>query len=186
MNFRKAKISDIDNIVLLQEKYLVTNMPESEKNQGFVTTPFSIEQIKFEIAEDSLFVAEADNKIVAYVFVGTWDFFSQWKIFALMAENLPNIKFENKVLDRTTSFQYGPICIDADYRGQGLFEQLFETMRKTLNKRFPVGVTFINKLNKRSFEAHTKKLGLIVVDEFSFNQNEYYTLAFRTDKAVIK
>jgi GNAT superfamily N-acetyltransferase len=183
MNFRSAKESDIKNILALQEKYLVTNMPESEKHQGFVTTPFTVDHIKFEITQDCLFVAEADGKIVAYVFVGTWDFFSQWKIFALMAENLSNLKFENKALDKTTSFQYGPICIDADYRGQGVFEQLFETMRNTLNKRFPVGVTFINKLNKRSFEAHTKKLGLVVVDEFSFNQNEYYTLAFSTDKA---
>lgn len=186
MNFRPAKESDIKNILVLQEKYLVTNMPESEKNQGFVTTPFSVEQIKFVITQDCLFVAEADDKIAAYVFVGTWDFFSQWKIFTLMAENLPNLKFENKALDKITSFQYGPICIDTDYRGQGVFEQLFETMRKTLNKQFPVGVTFINKLNKRSFEAHTKKLGLVVVDEFSFNQNQYYTLAFRTDKVIVK
>ncbi len=186
MNFRLAKTPDINNILALQEKYLITNIPESEKSQGFVTTPFTVEHIKFEITQDCVFVAETDTKIVAYVFVGTWDFFSQWKIFALMAEKLDTLKFENKALDKTTSFQYGPICIDTDYRGQGLFEQLFETMRKTLNKRFSVGVTFINKLNKRSFEAHTKKLGLIVVDEFSFNQNEYYTLAFCTDKTIIK
>jgi hypothetical protein len=145
-----------------------------------------VEHIKFEITKDCVFVAEADTKIIAYVFVGTWDFFSQWKIFALMAEKLHTLKFENKVLDKITSFQYGPICIDTDYRGRGVFEQLFEMMRKNLNERFPVGVTFINKLNKRSFEAHTKKLGLVVVDEFTFNENEYYTLAFSTNKGVSK
>jgi hypothetical protein len=184
MIFRLAKISDIENVLLLQQKYLVTNMPETDKDQGFVTTPFTIDQIKYVIAENSLFVAEADNKIAAYVFVGTWGFFSQWKIFSFMAENLPNLKFENQPLHAAGTFQYGPICIDQDYRGSGVFQHLFETMRENMSARFPVGVTFINKLNKRSFEAHTKKLNLVVIDEFRFNQNEYYTLAFRTDRAI--
>jgi hypothetical protein len=41
-------------------------------------------------------------------------------------------------------------------------------------------VTFINKLNERSFAAHTRKLNLEIIDEFQFNGNSFYTLAFLT------
>jgi hypothetical protein len=46
--------------------------------------------------------------------------------------------------------------------------------------RFPIGVTFINKLNPRSLKAHTHKLNLKVIDEFEFKGNSYHGLAFLT------
>jgi hypothetical protein len=51
-------------------------------------------------------------------------------------------------------------------------------MRSGMSDRFTVGVTFINKANPRSFAAHTKKLNLEVIDEFEFNGNSFYMLAF--------
>jgi hypothetical protein len=55
-------------------------------------------------------------------------------------------------------------------------------MRSSFAPKYPLGVTFINKLNQRSFAAHNRKLGLEVVDEFEFNGNSFYTLAFLTDR----
>jgi hypothetical protein len=44
-------------------------------------------------------------------------------------------------------------------------------------------VTLINKINPRSVAAHTRKLDLTIVDEFEFNGNFYYGLAFPTKTA---
>jgi hypothetical protein len=41
-------------------------------------------------------------------------------------------------------------------------------------------LTFINKLNQRSFAAHTRKLNIEIIDEFELNGNSFYTLAFLT------
>jgi hypothetical protein len=41
-------------------------------------------------------------------------------------------------------------------------------------------VTFVNKTNNRSYEAHTRKLGLDVIQEFEFNNNLYYEMACLT------
>jgi hypothetical protein len=49
-------------------------------------------------------------------------------------------------------------------------------------KRFPILVTFINKVNPRSYEAHTRKLGLEVIQEFEYNHNRYYELVYDTAK----
>jgi hypothetical protein len=58
-------------------------------------------------------------------------------------------------------------------------------MRLGIHKRFPIGITFINQVNEVSYKAHTKKLGLQVIDTFTFNEKNYYTLAFDTEKSVI-
>ena len=51
-------------------------------------------------------------------------------------------------------------------------------------EQYPYLVTFINKINTRSFSAHTKKLGLHVIQEFEFNGNQYYELVYDTSKPV--
>jgi hypothetical protein len=47
-------------------------------------------------------------------------------------------------------------------------------------ERFPILVTFVNKTNTRSYQAHTRKLGLDVIQEFEFNGNHYYEMACHT------
>ena len=85
-----------------------------------------------------------------------------------------------QISDRNT-FQYGPVCVELSLRGSKAFPQLFETMRSNFCNRYPIGLTFINQTNPRSLSAH-KKLNLEIVDEFEFNHNSYYTLAFFTDR----
>lgn len=87
------------------------------------------------------------------------------------------------VINEANSFQ--SVCIDAAYRGQGVFPRLFETMRLGMCARYPIGVTFINRLNPHSYHAHTKKLGMTVIDEFEFNDRPYYGLAFDMARSVL-
>ena len=51
-------------------------------------------------------------------------------------------------------------------------------MRKNMVQHYPLSITFINKVNNRSVKAHTKKLAWTIIDEFDFNQNTYYSLAY--------
>ncbi len=81
---------------------------------------------------------------------------------------------------KDNSFQYGPICIDSRLRGTEAFPILFHEMRKEMSKRFRIGTTFINKQNERSYQAHIRKVKIDVINEFTFNNNHYYGLAFET------
>jgi hypothetical protein len=51
-------------------------------------------------------------------------------------------------------------------------------MKERMCERFIIGATFINKVNARSMKAHTRKVKLDIIDEFQFNNNDYYGLAF--------
>ena len=89
----------------------------------------------------------------------------------------PTYKFNETQITVDNSFQYGPICIDMPYRGKGIVTILVEFMKLNMQKKYPIAVTFINKINIPSYKAHTQKLDWIVISEFAFNNNEYYVLA---------
>ena len=97
-----------------------------------------------------------------------------------MIDRLPTLRFQGRVTTVNNSFQYGPICVDRSSRGSEILPQMFDLMRSSFAPKFPMGVTFINKLNQRSFVAHTRKLDFTIIDEFEFNGNSFYTLAFLT------
>ena len=184
---RIATTSDIDGILSLQDKYLYRNLNEEERKKGFVTTPFTVPQLEEIIRQKGLFVAENENnKIIAYAFGGSWEYFEQWEIFNFMVSRFPKLSFKDYTITTENSFQYGPVCIDEKYRGKGLLNLLFEEMRIELFKRYPISITFINKVNIVSEMAHTKKLGWEIIDEFEFNDNNYIGLAIEMKDSVLK
>jgi hypothetical protein len=178
-----AKLIDIEGVLELQKLHLVSNLTEEEKKFGFVTTPFSVEQLVYVIHNEGLFIAKDNNKIIAYVFAESWDFFSQYPIFEYMISLFPKLSFFDFEINSTSSFQYGPICIDKKYRGKGLINTLFEFMRIHVVKKYPLSLTFINKTNIPSFKAHTEKLKWTVIGNFEFNDNNYFILAYDMNAA---
>jgi hypothetical protein len=171
---------DIDGILHLQSQNLYANLSEDELDDGFVTTPFTPDLIRSLLAQDGVFVAESDRKIVGYILAGRWDFYAQWEIFRLMISRMPQLQFQGDKIDINRSFQYGPVCVDRSMRGKGTLAQMFAIGRSSFAPRYPIGITFINKLNQRSLAAHHRKLGMEIVDEFEFNGHSFYTLAFST------
>jgi hypothetical protein len=123
---------------------------------------------------------EDNNKIIGYALAGRWDFFLQWPIFESMVIKFNNLIFKSKKLSLENSFQYGPVCIDKNYRGDGLLQKLFFKICSNFVSDYSFGMTFINENNIRSYMAHTKKLGMVNVGKFTFNQSSYYILAFDT------
>jgi hypothetical protein len=178
---------DIEGVLTLQDKYLFSKLTEAERKSGFVTTPFTKAQIEEIIRENGIFVAENERDgIVAYAFAGSWKFFEQWEIFNFMVSRFPVLSFNESEITTENSFQYGPICIDKKYRGSGLLNLLFEEMRLEFVKKYPISVTFINKVNAISMAAHTKKLNWKIIDEFEFNNKNYIGLAFDMKNSVLK
>ncbi|WP_103069501.1 GNAT family acetyltransferase [Aquimarina sediminis] len=179
--------SDIKGVLSLQAKNLYSNLTLQEREFGFVTTPFTPAQIEEIIRQNGIFITKNEEKtIVAYAFAGSWEYFKQWDIFNFMVSRFPKLSFGERKISTKNSFQYGPVCIDKAYRGKGLLNLIFEEMRIEFSKKYPISITFINKVNVISEKAHTKKLGWEIIDEFDFNNNTYLGLAFDMQKSVLK
>lgn len=168
---------------ILQGKYHVSTIREEDKKDGFVTTLFTGDQFKELIEkENGLAIALDKGKVVGYAMAASWEYWSAWPLFQQMIQDLPNITYLGQVLNTNNSYQYGPICIDKDYRGTKVLSNLYEFSRKQMNKRYPILITFINHINPRSYRAHTKKLGMDLIKNFEFNNNHYYELGYDTSK----
>lgn len=184
MKFRIAISSDLAGVLQLQKANLYSELSEKEREKGFVTTPFSEQQILDIIKLDGLFVGEENSTIIAYVFAGDWHYFQQWPIFPFMTARFPKLSFNDSSVTTENSFQYGPICIALDFRGQQVMRELFEEMRLLWVQKFSVSITFVNKANKISVRAH-EKIGWELIDEFEFNGNSYLGLAFDMKTSVL-
>lgn len=181
INTRSAIARDIPDILELQERNLLANMqqlPNQNLSQGFVTTRLSTEYLTELIDDNCLFCIEVNGSIGGYVAGASWKWFSKWEIFQYMQNELPTFMMDGLEITPDNSYQYGPICIDEKWRGGETLIALFNHIRSSHSKRFKAGVTFINKKNERSMHAHTKKLKLIHIDDFSFGDNDFARLAF--------
>lgn len=182
---RKATISDIPGILNLQAQNLISELNEEQKaSNGFVTTPFSQEQLKEIISLGCAFVTDFEGQIIAYLFGGSWPYYEQWPIFPYMTERFPDWKMKDQKITTENSFQYGPVCIDVNHRGKKIINHLFETLRVDFNKTYPMAGTFINKANQISTKAHVK-IGWEIVDEFEYDNKLYYGLVYDMHTKVV-
>lgn len=180
-----ATLADLDEVMALHRQYHIDAISAADKDSGFVTTNFTPAQLQALVEDErGLFIARHQGRVVAYAMAASWAYWSQWPLFAHMIKDLSALTFMGQPLTTANSYQYGPVCIAGAVRGSGVLEQLFEFARAQMASRYPVLVTFINRLNPRSFAAHTRKLGLEVLQEFEFNHNHYYELAYATAKPL--
>ena len=181
MTIRKAKLSDLDAILKLQEKYHVSNLTEAEKQEkGFVTMKVTPEQFTQLIENQGVFIAVENKKLAAYALTSAWDFYRQWPIISNMEQILPTLTLNGKILTTDNSFQYGPVCIDETFRGGDILTQLFQAISKVYAAKYKYVITFINQSNERSSRAHAKKTPLSIIGNFEFNGNKYNVLACKT------
>lgn len=181
IELKVATLDDIEETLHLHYKYQIDTISDEDKSDGFITTAFSKEHLANLITQESgLFLALVDGKIVAYAMAASWQFWSQWPMFRYMMENLDDSSYQNLTITEKNSYQYGPVCVDKSVRGNGVFEHIFNFSLAQMSQRYPLMVTFINKINPRSFQAHTRKTALQVIKDFEFNSNHYYKLACET------
>lgn len=185
MIYRNALLEDISKVSALQTKYHVNTISPEDKPDGFVTTLFTDEQFKELIEKESgLAIACDGDNIVGYAMAASWDYWSKWPLFQHMINDLPTTEYLGQVLSVENSYQYGPIAIHTDYRGSSVLVNLYEFSRLQMKERYPIMITFINQINPRSLRAH-EKLGLDIIKEFKFNNNQYYELGYDTSKKTI-
>jgi predicted GNAT family N-acyltransferase len=181
MQYKIATIDDIKSTLKLHAKYQLDTISEEDKKDGFVTTAFSYKELEeLIIQEEGLFVAKKNDEVLAYVMSASWEFWSKWAMFRHMIEDLSNLEYLGQRLTTKNSYQYGPICIDKKLRGTSVLQEIFDFALENMSKRYPILVTFVNKNNPRSFQAHNRKLGLDILQEFDYNNNSHYEMACAT------
>ena len=99
-------------------------------------------------------------------------------LLARMISFFPETTYNGRSLDQYKAYIYGPVCVERALRGTGILEGLFEATLDQMAGRYEIGVLFVAIDNPRSMRAHTHKLGMRKLCDFTFNGREFGLLVF--------
>lgn len=149
--YKRAKTkNELQQILELQKKNLSNQLSDEEKKkEGFVTATHSLDVLKKMNEICAHTIAVHNNTVVGYAL-------SMHPIFATTLKVLEPMFMEiDKVFPKENKYiSMGQICIDKNYRSQGLFRKLYATMKEAIQPEFNYIITGVNATNTRSLNAH--------------------------------
>src|SRR3990167_4245127 len=175
MLFRRAQCDDFEQIVALQNQHLLTAIDQSDLANGFLATAYTVEQLMTMNRDMCVVVCEQDQLIRGYLGSCNLQFFQQFPVVSAMLCRLDTLMYRGQPLDLSRLYVANPVCIDAAYRGQGVYIALCQKLFEYLPKQYDIAVTLIPVENKRSLAA-TTRLGFEVVDQFNVNGHQFHTM----------
>lgn len=158
INYTQAKtVDELHQMLALQAANLPKNISEEEaKSQGFVTVQHDFELLAAMNQPFPHIIAKDGEKVVGYTLVMLRNFADKIPVLFSMFDMINQSTFKGKSVNDATYFTMGQVCIDKDYRGQGLFENLYKTMQNHYANDFQYLITEISARNTRSLKAHSK------------------------------
>lgn len=150
-------LQDLQQILELQAKNLPQCIDEQEmKSQGFVTVKHELELLSDMNKDYRHIIAKANGKVVGFALVMLKKFADKIPVLVPMFELIDLLQYKGKPLKECSYFVMGQICIDKAYRGQGIFNGLYQELRTQMLPHFDLVVTEIATRNIRSLKAHNK------------------------------
>lgn len=160
---------ELHQILKLQKQNLRDTLSVEEKQkEGFLTLQHDFDILKKMNNGCAHCIAKHKGKVVGY----TLSMLQNYKI------NIPLLvpmfdEINNALQEQNLNINYvvmGQICIDKNYRGQGVFRGLYSFMQKELQDNFDAIITEVDTKNTRSSNAH-KAVGFqLLKNHISNNQ----------------
>lgn len=178
MEYKRPLSSDFEQIVILQNRNLASVLTLSEKADGYLSGAFSVAQLKSMDDDICVFICKDKDKVCGYICVGSVEYNKNVPLVASMLNCFTHIIYRGKLLSTYNIAISGPVCIDKDYRGQGIFFNLYNKLSEFLVNEHPeldLYAVLVSNQNQRSINAH-KKLGMENVGKFSFDNNDFLIL----------
>jgi ribosomal protein S18 acetylase RimI-like enzyme len=162
---------ELEQILELQRGNLARNLtPEQIAAQGFVTVEHTLDLLKRMHAIAPSIVATDGEALAGYALVMPVECRSFVPILAPMFERL-----EALGLFRERFYVMGQICVAGRWRGQGVFDLLYDAHRRHLRASYDCTVTEVATRNERSMRAHAR-VGFAVIDRYRDATDEWALL----------
>ncbi len=141
---------DLEGIVELQRLNHLGVVPEERQEaEGFVTMEYSVESLEKMRGNYQHAVAKIKNKVVGYALV----------MLKECGGSFPALAPMFRELDESVNKKYfvvAQVCIAREFRGQGIFEGLFEMLKVQKKSDLENVVTEDSRRKHRSFKAYAR------------------------------
>ncbi|WP_299243617.1 GNAT family N-acetyltransferase [uncultured Aquimarina sp.] len=142
--------NELEQIIQLQQKNLAASISQSEKEkEGFVTVEHDFNILKKMNNQQPHIIAKDKDLVVGYTLCMTTDFGNDITVLRPMFK-----KIENSLDQAKSYIVMGQVCIDKEYRGQGIFRGLYQKMKIELQEKYDLLITEVAANNLRSLHAH--------------------------------
>lgn len=148
---------DLHQILQLQKLNLKTEISDqTKKDQGFLTVNHKIEELILMYQSTPQIVARHDGKIVAFALAMLPELGKLIADLKPMFDILSNLSWKSKNLETYPYYVMGQICVASDFRGQGVFDGLYQKHKAIYKPDYELCVTEISTSNTRSQRAHER------------------------------
>lgn len=102
-------------------------------------------------------IAKDGDRVAGYALVMPRAFAADVPVLLPMFEMLDDLSWQNHPLrENPRWFVMGQICVDAAYRGMGVFDGMYLKMKEVCQKDYDFVITEVAERNTRSMRAHER------------------------------
>ena len=178
---RLARLGDVCEMLALESRYYVGNLDESRRADGFVSALHSRDWFERTVAGGGLHVAEIDGAVAGFIAVTDPPARTTPglpPIVTAMLDLAATIEFDGAPIGAQRYALRGPVLIDRQARGRGIYTAFNVATAAAYRDRFDIGVLFVSTGNPRSLHTTTTKLGAEPLAVFEADGGTYHFLAF--------
>jgi ribosomal protein S18 acetylase RimI-like enzyme len=165
MIVRHAGMEDIDLIIQLNRKYLGSSLTSTQRQRGFLGKLYTREELGQIVADKHSVISTDEGQIAGYYLIGRKDDpdASAYKRNTVLQScestqiSLPTVAYPTQV------------CIDAAYRGTGLFGQMLTALMASIKGEYEIVLCSVSENNPASIAAHLKS-GWQLINTFESRQ----------------
>jgi GNAT superfamily N-acetyltransferase len=164
---------EIEQILALQQQNLKQHVSAAEKqSQGFVTVEHTFELLWQMHLQAPSIIVKHDNQLAGYALTMLSACKTLIPELVTMFENFNQLHWKNKPLSSYSYYAMGQICVDKAYRGQGVFDLLYERHKTVYQNQFDLLLTEISTSNIRSQRAH-ERVGFTTINTYRDHIDEW-------------
>jgi predicted GNAT superfamily acetyltransferase len=168
--------ADLLGIIDLQKNNLPVNLTNEEKlQQGFVTVVHSLADLKKMNDAEQHIICKNGGKVIAYLLAMTAAAKNDIPVLVPMFEMFTTVLYKDKAVSEYNYIVVGQVCVDRDYRGQGVLDQCYQTYKARMNKKYDFAITEIATRNQRSIKAH-QRVGFTELKQYTSPANEVWNI----------
>jgi ribosomal protein S18 acetylase RimI-like enzyme len=168
-----ASSADLQAILTLQRQNLKQLVSEDEKqSQGFVTVEHSLDLLQQMHEQAPSILVKEGTQLAGYALVMLTECKELVPELISMFNRFNMLQWKGKLLSEYNYYAMGQICVAKAFRGQGVFDLLYQKHKAVYQDQFDFIITEVSVTNLRSLRAH-QRVGFVTIDSYKDHIDEW-------------
>jgi RimJ/RimL family protein N-acetyltransferase len=150
----KEELKQIHQLNQQNLKHQLTG--EEKMQEGFVTWLYSLDLLEQMHGLAPSIIVKDGNKVIGYALTTLKEARSFHPDLQAFIQHIQPLYYNEQPLSAYSYYCMGQVCIAKGYRGQGVFQLLYQKHKEAYNKQYSMLITEISTANIRSQRAHEK------------------------------